>query len=323
MLLSALAVGGLLGVVMQRGRFCVTGMMRDVFLQRTGRGLVAFLIVIAVHAVGLATLTSLGVIAPDYRSFHPVAVVTGGFIFGLSIILAGGCASGTWYRSAEGLVGSWFALLFYGLSAAAMKFGALESFSGWMKQWDTGLTTIPQALGVSAWWFVIPFTLFTGWLAVRYLARDAANPKATLDLPLRKRPLHPYLAGVLIGLLGVIAWPLSAATGRNDGLASIPVATGVLTLPKQAAAPTKARPLGQGRYALDTLGAVCPFPLIEAKEAIAELEDGEKLVIDFDCTQATESIPQWAADNGHTVEDFAQNQNAGWQLTVVKHGARP
>src|SRR5699024_3877333 len=30
--------------------------------------------------------------------------------------------------------------------------------------------------------------------------------------------LNLYTAGALIGLIGVIAWPLSAATGRNSGL---------------------------------------------------------------------------------------------------------
>lgn len=468
MLTSALVVGGLLGAVMQRGRFCVTGMLRDVFLQKQGRGLVALFIVIAVHGIGLAALTSLGVIAPEYRSFHPVAVTVGGFIFGLAIILAGGCASGTWYRSAEGLVGSWFALVFYALSASAMKGGMLDGFNSWMKQWDTGATTLPETFGVSAWWFAIPLALGTAWAAYHYLAQDAARPKVTLDQPWYKKALHPYTAGLAIGLLGVIAWPLSAAAGRNGGLsittpsahavdyivggdpasldwgvimvfglfigafiaakvsgefrvrvpdavtsvraivggigmgvgaslaggctvgngmvqtglfsyqgwvalafialgvfvgaklwlkpakrnetagtystdesirsaedavldgegAATPktgalgnyqVATGLITAPVKAPQATKARPLGNNRYAMDTLGAVCPFPLIEAKEAIAELDDGAKLIIDFDCTQATESIPQWAADNGHGIEDFVQKQDAGWQITVVKN----
>lgn len=463
MLVSGLAVGVALGAVMQRGRFCVTGMMRDVFLQKKGRGLVALFIVIAVHAIGLAALTSLGVIAPEYKPFAPVATIAGGFIFGLAIVLAGGCASGTWYRSAEGLVGSWFALVFYGLSAAAMKNGALSGFNDWMKQWQTDLTTLPATFGVSAWWFAIPLALAVAYAANHYLAQDAAKPKVSLDAPWYRKALHPYAAGLIIGLLGVIAWPLSAATGRNDGLGittptshvvsytvtgdpkffnwgtllvlglfvgayiaakasgefrvrvpdaltsiraivggigmgvgaslaggctvgngmvqtslftyqgwvalafiaagvyvgaklwlkpakladapsdagdlyttdesvrsqenvidsaptfSFPTASGALALqtkPKQA---RKATPLGDGRYKLDTLGAVCPFPLIEAKDAMNELEDGESLVIDFDCTQATESIPQWAADNGHGVKDFVQNQNAGWQITVVKN----
>ncbi|MBA4505848.1 YeeE/YedE thiosulfate transporter family protein [Corynebacterium sanguinis] len=463
MLASGLVVGAALGAIMQRGRFCVTGMLRDVFLQKKGRGLVALFIVIAVHAVGLAALTTLGVIAPDYRTFQPVAVITGGFLFGISIVLAGGCASGTWYRSAEGLVGSWFALVFYALSAAAMKNGMLSGFEAWMKQWDTGWTTLPQTFGVSPWFFAIPLALATAWAAHYYLAKDAARPKVTLQQPWYKKALHPYTAGTLIGILGVIAWPLSAATGRNDGLGittpsahavsfittgeekflnwgtllviglfigafiaakasgefrvrvpdatttvraivggigmgvgaalaggctvgngmvqtslfsyqgwvalgfialgvfvgskiwlkpsvaapqgtystedsirsaedavieSTPqgggfqVATGLITVPTTQKRATKARPIGPGRYKLDTLGAVCPFPLIEAKDAIAELDDGEKLVIDFDCTQATESIPQWAADNGHGIEDFAQNRDAGWEITVVKNAAR-
>lgn len=473
MILTGLAVGVALGVVMQRGRFCVTGMLRDVFLQKQGRGLVAFFIVVAVHAIGLAALTSLGVISPEYRTFAPIAVAVGGFIFGLAIILAGGCASGTWYRSGEGLVGSWFALLFYGLSASAMKSGFLSGFNDKLKEWDTGWTTLPQTFGISAWWFAIPLALGTAYLAQLYLARDAANPKVTLEQPWYRKPLHPYTAGAAIGLLGVLAWPLSAATGRNDGLgittpsahltsyittgeteyfnwgtllvlgilvgsyiaakasgefrlrvpdgrtsvraviggigmgvgASLAggctvgngmvqtslfsyqgwvamafIAAGVYVGAKlwlkpsgvkqgsadagvyttdesisdpelaglasdkteaEGAAPafnivsasggvalktkpkqdTTARPLGGGRYVLDTLGDVCPFPLIEAKQAISELDSGEELIIDFDCTQATESIPQWAADNGHGVKDFVQNQNAGWQITVVKDAA--
>lgn len=473
MILTGLAVGTALGIVMQRGRFCVTGMMRDVFLQKQGRGLVAFFIVIAVHAIGLAALTSLGVISPEYRTFAPLAVALGGFIFGLAIILAGGCASGTWYRSGEGLVGSWFALLFYGLSASAMKSGFLSGFNDKLKEWDTGWTTLPQTFGISVWWFAIPFALVTAYVAQRFLARDAAKPKVTLEQPWYRKPLHPYTAGAVIGLLGVLAWPLSAATGRNTGLSittpsahltsyittgeaeylnwgtllvlgilvgsyiaakvsgefrvRVPdgrtsvraiiggigmgvgaslaggctvgngmvqtslfsyqgwVATAFIALGvfvgaklwlkpsavKQGAAQdsgvyttdesisdpqlagvepreseveeapkfnivsasggvglkakpkqdTTARPLGNGRYILDTLGDVCPFPLIEAKQAMSELDPGEELIIDFDCTQATESIPQWAADNGHGVKDFVQNQNAGWQITVVKDAA--
>ncbi|CAM4039127.1 hypothetical protein CHUV2995_02122 [Corynebacterium diphtheriae subsp. lausannense] len=71
-------------------------------------------------------------------------------------------------------------------------------------------------------------------------------------------------------------------------------------------------------YALDILGAVCPFPLIDAKEAMNQLDSGEKLVIDFDCIQATETIPRWAADEGHDVADFHEVGDAGWQITVVK-----
>lgn len=71
-------------------------------------------------------------------------------------------------------------------------------------------------------------------------------------------------------------------------------------------------------FALDTVGQVCPFPLVEAKQAIATLGPGDQLKIDFDCTQATDSIPAWAAQEGHTVTNFEQLDDALWTITVQK-----
>lgn len=45
---------------------------------------------------------------------------------------------------------------------------------------------------------------------------------------------------------------------------------------------------------------------------------GEELVIDFDCTQATDSIPRWAAEDGHEVVEFTERGEAGWSITVRK-----
>ena len=76
--------------------------------------------------------------------------------------------------------------------------------------------------------------------------------------------------------------------------------------------------VGDRTYKLDSLGAVCPFPLIDAKAAIAQLEVGDSLQIDFDCTQATDAIPRWAATDGHEVTNFEQTDDAGWTITVKK-----
>lgn len=69
---------------------------------------------------------------------------------------------------------------------------------------------------------------------------------------------------------------------------------------------------------LEVMGQVCPFPLIEAKKEIEELNSKDELVIKFDCTQATESIPRWAAEAGHTVTNFEQIGEAAWTITVKK-----
>ncbi|EJM2133664.1 sulfurtransferase TusA family protein [Escherichia coli] len=69
---------------------------------------------------------------------------------------------------------------------------------------------------------------------------------------------------------------------------------------------------------LDVVTQVCPFPLIEAKAALAEMASGDELVIEFDCTQATEAIPQWAAEERHAITDYQQIGDAAWSITVQK-----
>ena len=71
-------------------------------------------------------------------------------------------------------------------------------------------------------------------------------------------------------------------------------------------------------YTLHTNGAVCPFPLIDAKNAMQQLNAGDDLIIGFDCTQATDSLPQWAAEDGHEVVAFDRTGDAGWTITVRK-----
>ncbi|WP_309131871.1 sulfurtransferase TusA family protein [Brevibacterium sp.] len=72
------------------------------------------------------------------------------------------------------------------------------------------------------------------------------------------------------------------------------------------------------KQVLETTGLVCPFPLVEAKDAMQTLESGDELVINFDCTQATESIPQWAAESGYPVTHFDRTGDASWTITVQK-----
>ena len=65
---------------------------------------------------------------------------------------------------------------------------------------------------------------------------------------------------------------------------------------------------------LETGGLVCPFPLIDAKNKMKELSIGDELLIKFDCTQATESIPNWAAENSYPVTRFEQVGQASCPL---------
>ncbi|KFD19984.1 MAG: sulfurtransferase TusA family protein [Yokenella regensburgei] len=69
---------------------------------------------------------------------------------------------------------------------------------------------------------------------------------------------------------------------------------------------------------LDTRGKLCPFPLVEAKKQMALMTSGDVLVIDYDCGQATENLPRWAAECGHQVTEFEQTGDACWRIQIRK-----
>lgn len=226
MIITGLLLGAVFGFVLQRGRFCVTGAFRDVFVAKNTRWITAFLIVIAVQSVGIAALTAAGVIAPKVSALPWLAVVVGGFIFGFAIVMAGGCATGTYYRAGEGLVGSWLALITYALFSALMKTGVLKPLNDGVRGQTIEATSIQHTFGVSAWPLVAALTAAVGYAAWRHLRRDAAAPKLATLPPRRtglahllfERRWHPFATALVIGLIAITAWPLSTWSGRNAGL---------------------------------------------------------------------------------------------------------
>ena len=72
------------------------------------------------------------------------------------------------------------------------------------------------------------------------------------------------------------------------------------------------------KQVLEVMGMVCPFPLVEAKDAIELLNSGDELEVQFDCTQGTETIPRWAVEAGHEVTNYEQVGEAAWTITIKK-----
>ncbi len=229
MILTGLLLGAVLGYVLQRSRFCVTGAFRDLYLARSMRYFVPFLLAIAIQAIGVAALTGVGVIAPEPATFAPLAVIGGGLVFGIGIIMAGGCATGTYYRAGEGLIGSWVALIFYALLAAVMKYGPLGTFTEAARARTTAHSTVQETLGVSIWVPTLLFSALVAVLVVRQVRTNAARSggKKGVSLPARRSglghyladiPWNPWVGGVLLGVIAIAAWVLSTAAGRNGGL---------------------------------------------------------------------------------------------------------
>ncbi|MER1957266.1 MAG: YeeE/YedE family protein [Solibacillus sp.] len=224
MALTGILCGALLGFVMQRGRFCLTGGFRDMYIAKDNRMFYALLVAIAVQAVGVFALIEAGAFEYQAGQFPLWATVAGAFIFGIGIILSGGCATGTWYRAGEGLIGSWIALAFYMLMAAIMKSGPLAQFTVDARTPVVGTDSIAETFGINVWFLVIPFVALVAFIVFRELRKPrvkipSLKPKKTgLAHILFEKRWNPYVTAVLIGLIATAAWPLSAATGRVFGL---------------------------------------------------------------------------------------------------------
>ena len=123
--------GTCLGFILQKARFCFTASMRDPYL--TGMTTVTRAVLIAF------AITTLGFTAIKYGAFingQPIpgqsyivpisfATAVGAFLFGIGMVIAGGCASGTLMRVGEGFTMQILSLFFFVVGSlwAAHDFG--------------------------------------------------------------------------------------------------------------------------------------------------------------------------------------------------------
>lgn len=224
MILTGLLVGAVFGFVLQRGRFCLTGGFRDMYIAKDNRIFYALLIAIAIQSVGVYAMLQAGVITYTAGSFFWLADIVGAFVFGIGIVLAGGCATGTWYRAGEGLVGSWVALFGYMLMSAVMRAGAPQALTLSLQSVQFPTNSIPDSLNLPTLPFVAALVIIVLVLVVRELRKTRvvvpelkAKRQGLAHLLFEKR-WHPFITAIFIGLIATVAWPLSEATERLDGL---------------------------------------------------------------------------------------------------------
>lgn len=89
------------GMMLQYGRFCFASASRDLFAAGVPRMAVGVLIALMFFSIIQAVLSSV-----NMSTFHPapfgIHMLIAGVVFGLGMVLAGGCASGSLYKVGEG-----------------------------------------------------------------------------------------------------------------------------------------------------------------------------------------------------------------------------
>ena len=107
------------GFILQKSRFCFTASMRDPFLTGITSVTRAVMIALAITTIGFTAIKygafSNGLPIPGQSYVVPISFATifGGLVFGIGMVIAGGCASGTLMRVGEGFQMQVLALFFF------------------------------------------------------------------------------------------------------------------------------------------------------------------------------------------------------------------
>ncbi|WP_461205796.1 YeeE/YedE thiosulfate transporter family protein [Clostridium sp. DL1XJH146] len=108
-----------LGFVLQKSRFCFTAAVRDPYLTGsttlTKSVLIAFAITTIVFTAIKFSAYSNGLPIPGQNYVTPISPATaiGAFMFGIGMVISGGCSSGTLMRIGEGFLVQLITILFF------------------------------------------------------------------------------------------------------------------------------------------------------------------------------------------------------------------
>ncbi len=225
--LTAIPIGVLFGFFLQKGDLCGSSAFSEVVLARDWRKVWGLWVAIVVSMIGIAIGDVLGWVQLNPKPFVWASVMVGGVVFGIGMVLAGGCVSGCLYKGASGNLNSIVALVAMPFGIALVEYGPLEP---WYKQLkamkipaaDGGPVTLSSLTGLPFWLLAVLIgaaTILGAFLLnrrARISAPEAANAPDAHGIGLAlTRSWKPWQAGIAIGLLALPAYLSSAASGRN------------------------------------------------------------------------------------------------------------
>ncbi len=211
-----LLAGVVFGVVLYRGDYCMAGMFRDAFLFRDFTLLRSLYLLVTVSMVLFFTARLAGLLPfypPPPYSGPSLMGLAGGFIFGVGMVLAGGCVVGTLYKMASGNLANLIG--FFGIITGSLLYAEVHPFfSHLYKTYQIGryITLYDLSPGIEAA-FTGVFVLFSLIVFLRWKKKGIWDVKAYAV-----GYLKPWKAGVIIALLNLLVyilsgWPMGITTG--------------------------------------------------------------------------------------------------------------
>lgn len=189
---------------MHRSDFCIAGMFRDLFLFGAIFKLRSLLLLVAGSMLLFEMARLLGLISiypfPLFGS-PSLANIIGGFLFGIGMVLAGGCVVGSLYKMGSGSILS--AVACAGLVTGSAIYAEIHPWWAVViakTAFFKGKVTLPQFLDIDPLPMILFFTLIS-LLYFRYCFRRGLMTRQTYA----EGSLQPWKAALMLSLIGLIS----------------------------------------------------------------------------------------------------------------------
>jgi uncharacterized membrane protein YedE/YeeE len=219
--LTAIPIGFLFGFFLQKGSLCGASAFSEVILFKDRTKVWGLWIAIVTGMVGFAILDLAGLIVLNPKPLIWGSYIVGGLIFGVGMVLAGGCVSGCLFKAGAGNLASIMAILGIALGVALVEYGPLYPFYTGLKSFviksaDGGSVTLASLTGLPFWaiaLIILILTIFYAFWSNR--GKTTKDSSFSIKDKILAKSWKPWQAGLLIGLLGSAAYLSSDISGRN------------------------------------------------------------------------------------------------------------
>jgi uncharacterized membrane protein YedE/YeeE len=172
-----------------------------------------WLIALGIAMIGANLIEDLGLMGEmglRRTVFAPVAAIVGGYLFGLGMVIAGGCGSGVLYKQGEGQFAAFVATTGFVTAILATIFGPLAPINAFLRSYRVSIGTDEWGDPITnpALWNIIGNTPTIKWIVIAVLVAIII-PIVLKGKPFAKGPKKGWswsVGGALIGVVVVFAW---------------------------------------------------------------------------------------------------------------------
>jgi hypothetical protein len=211
------------GYVASKANYCTMGAISDIVNMAHWGRMRMWLLAIAVAIIGASLLVYTGLIDLGKSNYQRpmlrwLSLVVGGFLFGVGMTMAGGCANRNLIRVGAGSVRALVVLIFLAISAymtlkglfAQVRASLLDPVAINLSDWDLKTQSLPELVGHLTGMdgrtaLLVTMVVVAGAL-LGYVFKDARFRANTVQV----------LGGAVLGLLIAAGWYLSGHIGYGE-----------------------------------------------------------------------------------------------------------